>query len=75
MSEPVEPSSVPLTEPLLPAACCEAHPCETTPSSCAEDPTWAIIHRSDEVWLRRARAAGLVDVEVGEVWVLLGPSP
>ena len=56
--QPVEPQETPLSSPLLPAA--------------EDDPTWAIIHRADEAWIRRSLAAGLVEVDSGQHWVLLG---
>ena len=55
----VDPGTVPLEGPLLPAA--------------AVDPTWALIHESDVAWVARARAAGLIERDRGARWVLLGP--
>ncbi|MEE2829457.1 MAG: hypothetical protein VX498_09725, partial [Myxococcota bacterium] len=69
----LDPGSSQLREALLPPACCPSHPCSDAPPPCPEDPSWAMIHRSDELWLRRARAAGLVEIEQGQTWILLGP--
>ncbi len=51
------PTDGPLTEPLLPRP--------------ALTPDWALVHREDEVWLRRCIAAGFVRRDGGEEWTLL----
>ena len=56
---PVDPGVESLSGPLLPQA--------------AVDPTWALLHRNDEAWIRRTQAAGLTERDRGGYWILFGP--
>ena len=56
---PVDPGAESLSGPLLPQA--------------TVDPTWALLHRNDEAWIRRTQAAGLTERDRGGYWILFGP--